>query len=542
MLSNKLLGVNWRKWLLYVTAVTLTLALSTGAISQGISRDQTLIVGTSFNLKTLDPGRSFELTAILTNKALYETLVTLPDNGDGDVVPQLAKSWEVAADGLTYTFTLRDGVRFSSGNPLTAADVAWSIERFKGLKGPASFLADSIQSVEALDPATVVLKLNQPDPALLSKLTVGNFAILDSKTLIAQGGTSGPDADQTDRAESFLNSHSAGTGPYVLVSTDLRSEVVLQRNPNSWREPAPLAQYILRNIPDAGVQSLTLEKGDIDIALDITADQVEQLKSNAAVRVIPASPLITIFLGVNKDPSLTGGTVNRVEVEQAIRHALDYPGIDSLGGTGSLTPATIIPVGIAGALDASFAPQRDLERARSLLQQAGFAQGFSIPLEYPGGFTFGGIDFDVLAQKVQADLAEVGIKVQLTPTQVDAFFTRLRAGQIPFFISFWTPDFLDALNYTAFLPGGIYDKRTNWSVESNTSSYQELKQLAEQVQVTVDSARRSELFRQIQLLLRDNGPFVSLIQPALPVAVRANVQGYVFNPQWRVDPYIVNKQ
>jgi peptide/nickel transport system substrate-binding protein len=132
--------------------------------------------------------------------------------------------------------------------------------------------------------------------------------------------------------------------------------------------------------------------------------------------------------------------------------------------------------------------------------------------------------------------------VTLAPEQVDAFFTRLRAGQIPFFISFWTPDFLDALNYTAFLPGGIYDGRTNWSGESSSAIYQQLKSQSEQVQITTDNAQRVELFKQIQLALRDNGPFVSLIQPSLPVAVSAQLKGFVFNPQWRLDPYIVSRQ
>ncbi|MBI1729068.1 ABC transporter substrate-binding protein [Candidatus Acetothermia bacterium] len=534
--------VSLKKWVVYLTALALTLTLSALAIGQGASRDQTFIIGTSFNLKTLDPGRSFELTSILSNKALYETLVTLAEDGNGDVIPQLAESWQISADGLTYTFKLKSGISFSSGNPLTANDVVFSIERFQLLKGPASFLADTIDSVTATDASTVAVHLKQVDPALLSKLTVGNFGILDSKSLIANGGTDDVNADKSDQAENFLNSHSAGTGPYLLVSTDLSTEIVLARNASYRLGQAPFAEYILRNIPDAAVQGLTLQKGDIDVALDITADQVATLKGDSNVQIVPASPLITIFLGFNKKPEIAGGNVNQVLVEQAIRNALDYQGIDFLGGVGSITPATIIPVGINGALDASFAPARNLEQARTLLQQAGLPNGFQTTLEYPGSFTFGGIDFDVLAQKVQADLAEVGIKVTLAPEQIDAFFTRLRAGQIPFFISFWTPDFLDALNYTAFLPGGIYDGRTNWSAESNSAVYQQLKSQSTQVQITTDNAQRVELFKQIQLTLRDNGPLVSLIQPSLPVAASAKLKGFVFNPQWRVDPYIVSRQ
>lgn len=147
--NKKISFITLSKWVLYLGAVMATLVLSTLAIGQASSRQESLIVGTSFNLKTLDPGRSFELTAILTNKALYDTLVTLADDEQGDVTPQLARSWTVSADGLSYIFKLADGVRFSSGNPLTSADVVWSFQRFIGLKGPASFLTSSIKDVTA---------------------------------------------------------------------------------------------------------------------------------------------------------------------------------------------------------------------------------------------------------------------------------------------------------------------------------------------------------------------------------------------------------
>ena len=535
-------GLKLSKVVLQIFVLAFVLALSTLAMGQGSDRNSTLIVGTSFNLITLDPGRSFELTAIFTNKALYETLVTLPPDGNGGVIPLLATSWEASGDGLTYTFTLRDGVRFSSGNPLTAADVVWSIERFKGLKGSASFLASTIESVAAPDPSTAVIQLNQPDPAILSKLTVGNFAVLDSKTLIAQGGTSGPDADQTDQAEQFLDGASAGSGPYVLASTDLSSQVVMQRNPNYWRAAAPLDTYILSNIPAAAVQKLTLEAGDIDIALDVSPDQAQSLRDNPDLKVLTPPSLTTIFLGFNQDPQIAGGTVNRVGVEQAVRSALDYEGIRSLGGPGSVTPGSVVPVGLRGALDLSEAAQRDLDKARQLLADAGFASGLDLELEYPGSFTFANVDFDVVAQKVQADLAEVGIRAKLTPSPVDTFFTRLRAGEIPFFLSFWVPDFLDALNYAAFLPGGVYDARVNWSAVSDTPAYQQLQQFIQQAEITTDGAQRAELFRQAQRLLQTDGPFVPLLQPSLTIATRANVEGFVFNPQWRIDPYLVSKR
>lgn len=196
------------------------------------------VVGVAFDQATLDPGRGFEITGGMIHKGTYNTLVTWADDNVKEIVPDLAESWEVSEGGKVFTFNLREGVKFHSGNEMTAEDVKWSWERAMGLKGNPSFLFEGVESIEAVDDYTVVVTKEAPDPAFLAKSTFGVFSVLDSETVAAQGGTTGPDADTTDQAEEWLNQNSAGTGPFVLKSWVPETEVVIDRFEDYWRGPA----------------------------------------------------------------------------------------------------------------------------------------------------------------------------------------------------------------------------------------------------------------------------------------------------------------
>src|ERR1700738_4769610 len=151
---------------------------------------KTLIVGASFDIKSLDPARGFEQVGGMVHKATYDTLVTLDDSDVSKIVPDLAQSWDISPDARTFTFHLRPGVKFqTSGNALTSADVKWSWERAINIKGNPSFLFEGITSVETPDPMTVRVNKSAPDPAFIAKGSFPAFAPLDSKTVQAHGGT-----------------------------------------------------------------------------------------------------------------------------------------------------------------------------------------------------------------------------------------------------------------------------------------------------------------------------------------------------------------
>ena len=316
-----------------------TAAGTTGSAEAGTGTDgngNTVIVAMGSGFSTLDPGHVYEKYPQLIANACYENLFKFYEN-NGTPQPCLADSYEFSDGGLTLTVTLKDGLNFASGNPITSADVAFSINRTKNLKGNPSFICDTIESVETPDDKTVVFHLNQPDSAILSKLTYSSMAVLDSAVVKENGGTDAEDASSTDTAQSFLDSTSAGSGMYVLSSYTPDEEVVLEKNPNYWGEATNVDKYILKIQPDANTQMMTLSTGDIDVALNLTDDTMEELKSADNVEVVDGTTKMIGFVMMNMDEQY-GGPVSDPDVQKAIRKALDYSGIRMICGDGTLTP------------------------------------------------------------------------------------------------------------------------------------------------------------------------------------------------------------
>lgn len=489
----------------------------------------TLVVAIAEDTASLDPGRAFETTPSIVHKATYETLVTFPPSSVDTIEPLLAKSWTVSADGKTYTFSLRDGAVFSDGSPVTADDVVFSFTRMKNLKGNPSFLAATIDAVTAKDPATVELKLNAPDPAILAKLVFSAFSVVNSKAAKANGASDAADADKSDKAETYLNGASAGSGPYMLQKWEKGVETVLVRNPKYTGAAPAIERVIIRNVPEAATQKIQLEAGDIGIAMDLSADQVSAMQNTPDVQIYQNLSDTMIFLLMNQD-KMIGGPLSDPKVQHAVRLAIDYEGLKALSGGKSVTPASIIPVGFAGAYGENKAPKRDLEAAKALLAEAG-QSSLNIELEYPD-FTFGGVNFGTMAQKVQADLAEAGVTVKLKPAEVQVALENYRNGKEQFGLWLWLPDYRDSLDYVEFLPDGVVGKRTNWL---GASADKAIVDLSNKLKVETNADNRAKLFGEMQDYLLAKGPYAAMLQPGVQIGLSGKLQNFAYNPQWRVD-------
>src|SRR4051812_25855914 len=191
----------------------LLVLLSAGALQA--QDEKTLVVGHSESTDSLDPARGYTQTVGIVNQVVYDTLVTFPKDSAASIEPRLASSWTVSADGLTYTFTLRDA-KFADGNPVTADDVIFSLNRLKYVKGNPSYLTDGIASMTATDAKTVTITLSAPSPVFLSLLANGSTGITEASVVKANGGLDTDGADKNDTAQAYLDGKSAGSGPYVL--------------------------------------------------------------------------------------------------------------------------------------------------------------------------------------------------------------------------------------------------------------------------------------------------------------------------------------
>jgi peptide/nickel transport system substrate-binding protein len=314
-----------------------------------------------------------------------------------------------------------------------------------------------------------------------------------------------------------------------------QDEAMLVRNENYWGTAPYFDRILIVNIPESATQQVALESGDIDIALDLTAEQIARLEGNPAFGIYQGVGKDTHFLLMNQDPEI-GGPMSNPLVQLAVRYALDYEGYRELWG--GVTPGTNLTVGLLGAFGQDRAFTRDVERAKELLVEAGYPDGFDVTLTYPD-FTNEGVDMNINAQKIQADLAEVGINVALNPGEVQVALESYRSGLDAFSYWFWGPDILDPLDVLSFLPEGkVGGERANWR---DTNAEQEIIDLRDQARVESDQDARIVLFEQIQNYLQQKGPWAPFILPPTKKAFDASIQGFVWHPQWQLDVALLSR-
>lgn len=485
-----------------------------------------MVVDKSFDLKTADPGRQFEVTGTIVGVALYDTLLTFEDADVSTPVPHLAESFEVNDNATEFTFQLRDDVTFADGSTLDADDVVFSLNRVRNLKGNGSFLMDGV-TASAEGDRTVILTAEQPTPQLLRILPNPTLGILNADLVRENGGTDGADAAETDTAEEFLNSQSAGTGPYILEKFDTTTETILIANSDYWDTPPAYERVVIRNV-EAPTQALNVQSGQSHIVLDLAADQLASLSGDDSLQVIEqASPNIW-FAFANQNPEVSDLTSNPDFIE-AVRYGIDYEAVRELAGEGALRVPGIIPNVFLGALDQSQAIERDVERARAAVERLG--GDVTVELEFPSDFTANGIAFGPVAERVQATLAEVGVNVVLKPNPIATALDNYRNGTEEMGLWLWAPDYPDPADYLVFGPGGIVGLRAGWPAGEDS----EIESIAQEAATTVDDADREPLFEEFQQLMNERGPFFMLFQPTAAIVARDEIGSVQFHPAWTID-------
>jgi peptide/nickel transport system substrate-binding protein len=286
-----------------------------------------------------------------------------------------------------------------------------------------------------------------------------------------------------------------------------------------------------RAIDDPTAQKLTLEKGDIDIALDLTADQVKAIDESKGAKVFTAQSMTQMFASFNMDPQY-GGPLSNPDVQKAVRYAIDYDGIVDLVGGGAIKLPGIIQLGFLGALGPDAMPKPDLDMARQLLAKAGFAGGFKIEHQVGANIKTSGVSHQLLAEKLQTDLARIGIVTTINVMDPIQYGDIYRSGKSTLQTRGWNPDYPDALNQLAFCPGEkVGQGRLNWKAEQAP----DIAATCKQAMVELDQNKRAELLKKIQLMMLDNSPYANLVQPGRQIGYRANLEGVRYNAVYQQD-------
>ena len=420
----------------------------------------------------------------------------------GDLTPAVAESYTVSEDRLTYTFTLREGVKFHNGDEVTAEDVVYSISRCADTTDgtPLVEAFSVIQSVEAVDARTVAITIAEPSNEFISYMTT---AILPA------------DYDQQDTAP-------VGTGPFKFVSRAAQDNIVLERFDEYWGTPAYLDKVTFKIMENADSLVMSLQSGAIDLCSHLTSTQVAQLGGDFYVAEGTMNLVQALYLNNAEKP------FDDVRVRQALCYAVDKQGIIDLAfdGYGSPIGSSMYPA-FGKYFDDSLTNYytKDVEKAKSLLAEAGYPDGFDMTITVPSNYKPHMDTAEVLVQQ----LAQIGVNAAIEPIEWESWVSDVYVGRQ--FQS--TVVGVDASNMTAraLLERFTSDYAKNF-INYNNADYDALFQ---QALTTYDDAGQTAIYKAMEKNLTENAANVYIQDLADLVAVRQGLEGVTFYPIYVLD-------
>ncbi len=488
---------------------------------------------------TMDPGEAFELTAAEITGNTYSMLVRLDINDTTKVVGDLADSWTVSDDGLTYTFKLKPGLKFASGNPVTAEDVAWSFERAVKLdKSPAFILTqfgltgDNVtEKAKATDAQTFVFTVDQAyaPSFVLNCLTATVGAVLDQKLVLENVKPVTPTDEykyDNDFGNEWLKTGYAGSGPFKLREWRANEVIVLERNENYYGEQAKLARVIYRHMKESSGQRLALEAGDIDVARNLEPGDFDAVSKNADLATTNAPKGTVYYISLNQK----NANLAKPEVREAFKYLVDYDAIGStlIKGIGEIHQS-FLPKGVLGALDEN--PYKlDVAKAKELLTKAGLADGFTVTMDVRNGQPVTGI-----AESFQQTLGQAGVKLEIIPGDGKQTLTKYRARNHDMYIGQWGMDYFDpnsnAETFTSN-PDNSDEGKNKTLAWRNAWDVPELTKKTKDALLERDSAKRAETYKELQKTVLGESPFVIIFQQTEVAGYRGNVKGLKLGPSF----------
>lgn len=496
---------------------------SSSGSSSSQSTQSTLVFGRGADSTSLDPavvtdGESFKVT-----KNIYDTLVGYKGQTT-NVGPDLAKSWEITNGGKTYTFHLNSGIKFQDGTDFNAKAVVYNFDRwmngkasgkfayfgsmFGGFKGDPGAV---IKSVTAKDPQTVVFQLTRSSAPFLKDLAMSPFAI-SSPTAIKKYG------------KDYGTKAAVGTGPFKLQSWKQKDTITIVKNDKYWQKGQPkLEKIIFKVIPDNTARLNALKNGEIDLMDGVNPSDISSLKSNKNLQVFYRPPMNVGYLGFNvkKKP------FNNTKVRQALNYAVDKQAIINAFYAGKAVPAkNPIPKSIPGYNNNIQPYKYDPAKAKELLKEAGYPNGFSTELwAMPNPRPYMPAP-QKIAEAIQADFKKVGVNAKIVTMEWSTYLEKVAKGDSPMYMLGWTGDNGDADNF-------LYTLLDKDSIGSNNYSYysnDKLHKILIQAQTETDESKRNALYKQAQVIIHNDAPWIPLVHSQDALVGKSNIAGFKPHP------------
>jgi len=463
----------------------------------------TYAVGT--DAQTLDPHFVTDVPTAVAVTQIHDTLVAR--NADMEFVPALATEWSTSEDGRTWTFRLREGVKFHDGADFNAEAVKYNFERILDpeIGSPRRSMIEMVEKVEVVDEYTVAITTKTPFGPFLAQISSYNLGMLSPKTA-------------RERGKGYAQ-NPAGTGPFKLKAWEPGDTLIFEANQDYWGGKPAIDELVFRVVPEDSTRIMLLKSGDVDAIAGVPAFEVETLKGDQNVVLISLPGFRTIYVGMNcqqkpfDDPRVRQAVNYAIDRQAIVDHLLRGVATVGVGPESTSIPGSVKDLPPYG---------RDVEKAKALLAEAGYPDGFSTVMHSPSGRY--PMDQQV-AEAVVGQLAEVGIKADLQVLEFGAYQDMLNAGKESrlFLLGKGSPTGDPDMTLTlSFGTGG----GMNNALYSNS----EVDELLVRQREAVDPVERQALLREIQELIHADAPWAVLYYEQIMIGTRKNVSGLTVLP------------
>jgi peptide/nickel transport system substrate-binding protein len=472
----------------------------------------TLTIAIGAEPESLDPVRMTSAPAATIGEHVIERLIYMEE--DGTLTPMLATSWSSNAEGTVWTFQIRQGVTFHDGAPLNAEAVRANLARFINpeVRAAYAFLLGSVREIRAIAEYTLQMTLAQPFAPIISHLSHSFIGIVSPRQLQGLAPTASVE-------------NPIGTGPYRLASWNRGERVTLVVNENFWGTRPQIPNIVFNFIPEESARIIALETGEADAIMSVAPSELARLRANPDIDVVAQTSVRNIYIGFNH----LRAPFTDVRVRQALNYAIDKQAIVNSIFEGNAIVSDA-PVATAVFGHASVGPyEYNPARARQLLAEAGFPNGFDMVLHHPTGRYL--LDATV-AQAIQAMLAQVGVRATLQTREWSAYlqFTSQPPAQAEYdaFMLGWGTVTLDS-DYGLF----ALLHSVQWNPNGNNRGFyknERVDQLLSQARVNTNPAQRERLYADAMRLIWDDAAWIFLYNAGQLNAVRSNVGGLIHHP------------
>jgi len=469
-----------------------------------------LIIAELSDAKSLDPHGSNDVQSSNVQSNIYETLIVRDKNGE--LAPGLAESW-TQVDDLTWEFKLRTGVNFHDGEAFNAEAVKKNFDRILDpeVASPRAFLYEMVSEVKVIDETTVQFVMEYPFSPLLAHLTHNGGGIISPKSIDADYAAITDDV----KAGSVISTNPVGTGPFVFDSWTPDSELKLVKNENYWGTPANIDSVTFKVVPESATRVAEIQSGNAHIIGTVEPAQVANVNASGVATVDEALSSSLTYIGFNtqKEP------FNNPLVRQAISKAIDRQTlVDSIYEGYGIPAIGPLSADIFGYTDDLNYVEYNIEEAKALLAEAGYADGFSTTIwtnDNPARVN--------VATVLQQSLKELGIVVEIGVMEFGTYLDKTAAGEHDMFILGWS-------NATGDADYGLYAlfHSSQHGEPGNRSFYtnEKVDELLEAGRREADLTAREGIYKEAMQLLTDDAPMAFVLHPSILTGVANNVSGF----------------